>query len=139
MFSKKTSGMTVVGAGTTIEGNVCVPGSLQVDGCIEGTLEAKGDVSVGPDGVITGSVRARNLTVNGLVDGNVEVEAHLCILQGGTVSKDVRYETLEVKRGGKLLGTSNTYAEEPVDLEEDIEPVEDDEPAVNSIAPVGQA
>jgi cytoskeletal protein CcmA (bactofilin family) len=110
MFGKKSSSSaaepTVIGRGAIIEGTVRASGPMQVDGQIEGTLEVDGQVSVGPNGAVTGELIADDIVVGGRVEGNVTARAHLHIAPGGSVRGDVRYGSLQIERGGLIDGTT---------------------------------
>lgn len=107
MFGKKQRGpaaVTVIAAGSVIEGTLRVRGMLQVDGVIEGMLVAEGHVSVGPDGRIMGEVSADDLSIGGKVEGTIRARGHLHVLSTGTVRGEARYASLEVDRGGTMDG-----------------------------------
>jgi cytoskeletal protein CcmA (bactofilin family) len=106
MFGKKqaASAVTVIAAGSVIEGTLRVRGMLQVDGTIEGTLIAEGHVSVGPEGRISGDLTTDSLSVGGKVEGTIRARGHLHVLNSGTVRGETRYSTLEVDRGGVMDG-----------------------------------
>ena len=63
MFGAKRAAAepTVIGQGTAIEGNLRANGRVQIDGHLEGKLEVDGQVSVGPNGSISGEVIADEL------------------------------------------------------------------------------
>ncbi len=105
--SKPAAEPTLIGRGAVIEGTLRAQGRIQVDGRIEGTLDVKGEVSVGPSGSVVGELHADQLAVGGNVTGKIHVRAHLHVLAGGSVRGDVRYDTLQVDRGGVIDGTTS--------------------------------
>jgi cytoskeletal protein CcmA (bactofilin family) len=126
MFGKKSktnaaTEPTVIGRGTVIEGTVRVTGRVQVDGQIDGTLIAQGNVSVGPSGVISGEVVAHDLVVGGRVEGKVNVTELLHIAPNGIARGEVRYGSLCVDRGGVLDG-STAHGEDTNTLQVDADP-----------------
>ena len=110
--SNKAATATLIAKGTTVRGEIEIESDLHVDGTLEGTVSVKGDVSVGPDGKILGTLKAKNLTVGGRVDGTVTVEGLLRVLNGGRVGDDVRYDALEVQNGGVIEGRSGRIGQE---------------------------
>jgi cytoskeletal protein CcmA (bactofilin family) len=104
-----------------IEGTVRVTGRVQVDGQIDGTLIAQGNVSVGPSGVISGEVVAHDLVVGGRVEGKVNVTELLHIAPNGIARGEVRYGSLCVDRGGVLDG-STAHGEDTNTLQVDADP-----------------
>ena len=102
---------TLIASGTTLRGELETEGNLHVDGALDGDFAIDGDVAVGPEGSITGTLKATNLTVGGRVEGTVVVKGLLRVLSGGKVSDDVRYDALEVENGGVIEGRSGRIGE----------------------------
>jgi cytoskeletal protein CcmA (bactofilin family) len=109
MFGKKTprsAEPTVIGRGAVIEGDVRASGPLQVDGHIDGTLKVEGQVSIGPNGVVTGELSADEVVVGGRVEGALTARGLLHVTAGGHVRGEVRYGALQIDRGGILDGST---------------------------------
>jgi cytoskeletal protein CcmA (bactofilin family) len=108
MFGKRqqasSGSITVIAAGSVVEGTLRVKGMLQLDGTIQGTLIAEGHVSVGPQGKILGDVTADNLSIAGCIEGTVNARGHLHVLAKGIVRGGANYASLEVERGGIMDG-----------------------------------
>ncbi|HEX9205458.1 MAG TPA: polymer-forming cytoskeletal protein, partial [Candidatus Deferrimicrobiaceae bacterium] len=72
MFGKSSRKLeTIVGAGTRVAGKLFVEGTVRIDGCVEGDVEADW-VVVGETGKIRGNTRTRGMVVGGEVEGNVD-------------------------------------------------------------------
>lgn len=107
MLGKRDVGQTVIGQGTVIQGTLRIEGSIHIDGRIEGGIESDQLISIGPKGVIVGDlIGNQDVIVGGLVEGHVAVRGHLCVRSGGTVRGEVSYHSLEIAKGGSLLGQS---------------------------------
>jgi cytoskeletal protein CcmA (bactofilin family) len=106
-----TGSITVIAAGSVVEGTLRVKGMLQLDGTIQGNLIADGHVSVGPDGKILGDVTADDLSIAGRVEGTVNARNHLHVLAKGVVQGGARYASLEVDRGGIMDGRASRLDE----------------------------
>jgi cytoskeletal protein CcmA (bactofilin family) len=114
MFGKRqqtAQSITVIAAGSVVEGTLRVKGMLQLDGTIQGTLLAEGHVSVGPDGKILGDVHADNLSIAGRIEGTVNARGHLHVLASSVVQGGARYASLEVDRGGVMDGRASRLDE----------------------------
>lgn len=109
--TKKGSEATFVSREAVFRGSLSLKGSLFIDGRVEGDVDVQGDISIGPNGVVEGDVRSDRLTVAGRVEGNVRIMGLLRIQKGGAVRDSVRYGSLEVEKGGSLLGHSGTMEE----------------------------
>jgi cytoskeletal protein CcmA (bactofilin family) len=109
MFGRKAADSaepTVIGRGAVVEGTVRASGPLQVDGQIDGTLHVDGQVSIGPNGVVTGELTADEVVVGGRVEGRLTARALLHVTSGGNVRGEVHYGALQIDRGGVIDGTS---------------------------------
>jgi cytoskeletal protein CcmA (bactofilin family) len=115
MFGKRqqaaAQAITVIAAGSVVEGTLRVKGMLQLDGTIQGTLIAEGHVSVGPEGKILGDVQGDNLSIAGRIEGTVNARGHLHVLASGVVQGGARYASLEVDRGGVMDGRASRLEE----------------------------
>jgi cytoskeletal protein CcmA (bactofilin family) len=108
MFGKKKNGgPTIIGRGATFRGVLEVEGGLQVDGRVEGELEATGGVSVGPDGRIKGEMTVDELALAGQMDGTLVVHGQLHMLSTGVLTGEVAYGTLQVDRGAVIEGRTS--------------------------------
>jgi cytoskeletal protein CcmA (bactofilin family) len=112
MFSKKVKPHEIgslVGATTTITGNLEFSGGLRIDGTVKGSVfcvdgEKGGMLVVSESGRVEGEVRAGHLVVGGRIDGPV-CAAHLIELQPkARIVGDVRYRALEMHHGAIVEG-----------------------------------
>lgn len=102
--SKSTKTTTVVAREAHFEGSLELGASAHIEGSFQGTLKAEGELSVGPDGAVQGTLTADSMVVAGRVQGTIVVRKTLQILQSGSVSGHVYYESLEIARGGMIAG-----------------------------------
>lgn len=103
--------LTVIAAGSAVEGKLRIRGAVRVDGAVNGAVIAEGSVVVGPEGRILGEVEADDLTVAGRIDGILRVRGHLRVQASGAVQGHARYTTLEVERGGVMDGSTTHLVE----------------------------
>jgi cytoskeletal protein CcmA (bactofilin family) len=104
MANEASSELSLVGAGTVIEGKIRTEGSIRVDGKLHGDLLAKVNIAVGEHGVIEGNVSARNVSLAGKVSGTVTATEKL-VLEGRSVMKgDIRATRLVVDEGAMFDG-----------------------------------
>jgi cytoskeletal protein CcmA (bactofilin family) len=84
-FDETTAGSTtIIGAGTTITGNVQSNGDIRIDGTIKGNLIAKAKVLIGAQGKIDGDIDGKQADILGTVTGKIKV-ADLLYLHGKAV------------------------------------------------------
>jgi cytoskeletal protein CcmA (bactofilin family) len=60
---------TVIGANVTVKGEFVSQGSLRIDGVIEGSIDAKGNVIVGEGAKVVANINAHHVSVAGMVKG----------------------------------------------------------------------
>jgi cytoskeletal protein CcmA (bactofilin family) len=120
MFGSKGKSIepSVLGSGVVIEGSVRVEGPIFVNGRIIGVLIVDGEASIGPTGLVLGDIVADDLTVGGRIEGNVSVRNNLHVTRTGVLVGNARYGSLEVDRGGILMG-STVQGEDTISLEAD--------------------
>jgi cytoskeletal protein CcmA (bactofilin family) len=105
--NQATGTFSVIGNNTVITGNLRTEGSIRVDGKIVGNVVTQADAAVGMNGVVEGSVDARNITVAGKVMGTLTASQKL-VLEGKSVMKgDIRTARLVVDEGAVFDGRSS--------------------------------
>ncbi len=113
MFGSKNSNQkqaiqSLIGAGTTIQGNINFTGGLRIDGTVNGNITAaEGSHSmlvVSEQAKIAGEVRAAHLVVNGTVVGPVYATQLLELQPKARVTGDVIYAAIEMHHGAVVAG-----------------------------------
>ncbi len=99
---------TVIGPGTTVNGDLMLIDSVRIDGKVIGDIQAsqsnRATVAIGPTGEVVGHISAFRVIVAGKVEGNIaaleRVElSHDCLVQG-----DISYSSINVQHGARLQG-----------------------------------
>jgi len=103
----KTIG-TLIGTGTTIEGNLSYTGGLRIDGTVKGDVRcANSDaciVVVSEMGHIEGEVHAAHLVVSGRITGPVHISELLELQPKAHITGDVHYRAIEIHQGAVVEG-----------------------------------
>jgi cytoskeletal protein CcmA (bactofilin family) len=115
---------TIIGATTSIHGDIQAEGTLRIDGLVEGAVATTGNVIVGPTGRVTATISGQNILVAGAVRGNITAGQRLEIVATGKVWGDITVRSLLIEEGGLFRGQSIMRDEatpdalpEPVPLE----------------------
>lgn len=99
---------TLIGAGTTVEGNITFTGGLRIDGEVLGNVSASGDppgtLVISEQGRIDGEVVVPHIIVNGTVNGPVRSAEALELQPRARVTGDVEYNTIEIHLGAIVEG-----------------------------------
>ena len=109
MFSKaETHSMaesnTIVGTGTTIEGNMESSDNLRIEGKLKGTVKTKSKIVLGSSAEVEGDIFAKNAEIQGTVKGKIEVSDLLILGDGCKVHGDIITNKLEVRDGASFNG-----------------------------------
>lgn len=91
--------ISIVGPGMTFVGDCRTAGTVRVEGKFEGSIRAGRTVVVGPGGLVTGDVHARDATVAGTVHGTLVVEGRLDIQGTSRIEGEVFARTILVGEG----------------------------------------
>ena len=94
--------LTIIGEGIDFSGEVNTEGNIHVDGIMRGTIKAK-EVVVGPKGDFDGEITADILIVNGNIKGKFNIK-NLQVRKNGVLQGKIKYEVIIIEAGGKVLG-----------------------------------
>ena len=104
----KNSIECLIGAGTTIEGNITFAGGLRVDGRVRGDVVAAdgkpGTLVLSEQAQIEGEIRVSHVVINGTVVGPVHAVEYVELQAKANVTGDVYYKTLEIQLGAVVQG-----------------------------------
>jgi len=98
---------TLIGKGTTIDGDIRFSGGLHVEGVIKGNLAADGDdatLILSEHGHIQGEVRVPSMVLNGMIDGDVFASGKVELFEKARICGDVYYNLLEMAVGAEVNG-----------------------------------
>ncbi len=113
MFSRKSPKPqnridSLIGAGTSIEGDVSFSGGLRIDGQVKGNVSATGDQAstlvVSEHARIEGEVSVSHVVVNGTIIGPVRSSEFLELQPKARVTGDVEYSSIEMHLGAVVQG-----------------------------------
>lgn len=91
----------VVGEGVILEGKVNTPGALRLHGRIDGDVVV-GDIYVGNNGCINGTLIANNAEICGTVSEKIVVQRQLTLRSTATARGSIEYGALEIEHGAKI-------------------------------------
>lgn len=105
---KAARAKTVIANGCHISGQVVLSGDFHLDGSLDGNLEAL-QVSVGKQGHLCGSIRAKHVMLAGKVEGIIHCEL-LELLAGCDLQGEVYCHDLVVEKGARFIGSTKESA-----------------------------
>lgn len=95
---------TVIGAGSSVSGNLKINGFIRVDGDIDGNLETTGKVITGEHSRIRGNIIASSVVAGGIVEGDIVAAERIQLLSTAAVIGDISTRRLEVAENVILHG-----------------------------------
>jgi len=123
-FKKRPHGdLSLIGAGTRIDGDIYIGGDLRLEGSVHGTVRSVPDSAatlvVGEDGHIEGDVAVRHLVVHGTIYGELIGIETLSLHASANVLGNVQYGSIDMQSGAVIDGNlSNVDAEKIAALEQ---------------------
>ena len=104
--SRSDQNMTLISAGTEIEGNLVFDGALLVEGKVRGNvLSEGGHLTLAESGRIDGDIKAPHMVINGTVHGNVFATEHVELAAQAEIIGNVYYNVIEMIKGSHVNGS----------------------------------
>lgn len=99
---------SLIGAGTTIEGDITFVGGLRIDGHVKGNVRATGGkpgtLVLSELAKVEGEIDVAHIVVNGTVAGPIRATEYVELLPKARVTGDVCYKSIEVHVGAIVMG-----------------------------------
>ena len=93
-----------VGKTTRIRGEVYSEEELFFDGEVEGSIEVRHLLTIGPNGKIKANVKAKELVVRGSIQGDVTATERISIMNGASIVGDVKTAGIVIEDGAYFKG-----------------------------------
>jgi cytoskeletal protein CcmA (bactofilin family) len=100
-----STAINLLGAGTTITGDINSNGDIRINGILTGNLYTKGRVIIGETGKIKGEISCKNADILGLVEGKLTVVDLLSLKATANIIGDVTIGRIAIEPGCKFNGT----------------------------------
>jgi len=114
--------------GTVVSGTIVTESDFRLDGSIEGDINCKGKIVVGPKGSIKGNIISDHAEILGNVEGTIRIKEKLLFKSTANIKGDVYVQTLEIEPGAHFNGSCTMSGQNPL---ENVQKV----PKTNLIAP----
>ena len=107
-------GAATIGKAVRVSGNIYSREDLYVDGDLEGTVEAlEHKVTIGPNGTVKATLKAREVVVLGAIHGNVEATDKIEIRKDAKLTGDIRTARIIIEDGAYFKGSIDIVKPEP--------------------------
>ena len=99
--------MCVIGAKTSLKGEISGDEDVVVEGSVEGEIRITRDLRVGAGGVVKATVSAQSLIVSGEVVGDCEAMTRVEIQSTGRLTGNIRAPKIVIAEGAMFRGNSD--------------------------------
>jgi cytoskeletal protein CcmA (bactofilin family) len=104
-----------IGKAVKVVGQIYSREDLYVDGEVEGTVEAlEHKLTIGPNGVVRASIKAREVVALGTIQGNVEAHDKIEIRKDAKLVGDIKTARIIIEDGAYFKGSIDIVKPEPV-------------------------
>ena len=114
---QESSRVTVFGKSMKIVGEVSSDEELYLEGDLEGKLDLRNRLTIGPDSKVNANIKAKEIVVFGTIRGNVEAENRISLRAGATIVGDIKTAGIVIEDGAYFKGgidISKTEAGKPM-------------------------
>jgi cytoskeletal protein CcmA (bactofilin family) len=105
--SNGTDDLSILGPGARIKGELEVDGVIKIEGAVEGTVRARGQVLVVKGGTVEGDIFGRQVVIGGEVRGGVFADERAEIQATSVINGDITTPQITVLEGGSINGKIN--------------------------------
>jgi len=99
---------SLIGSGSTIEGNISFTGGLRIDGHVKGNVKATGTkpgtLVLSELAKVEGEIDVAHVVINGTVAGPVRATEYVELLPKARVTGNVSYKSIEIHVGAIVMG-----------------------------------
>ncbi len=104
-FESHRGGQAVLGKSVIVKGQIFSREDLTIDGEVEGTVELQEHrLTVGPNGKVKASIKAREVVVLGTIHGDVETTDKIDIRKDAKLVGDIKTARIVIEDGAYFKG-----------------------------------
>jgi len=103
---------SLIGAGTTLKGDISSNGDLRIDGKLIGNIDCTAKVVIGANGVVEGDISGQQADIMGTVTGSIKVKDLLQLKTSCVVSGNLYASKLQIEPAATFNGQCHMIAEE---------------------------
>lgn len=95
---------SMIGAGTTLKGDITSNGDLRIDGTLKGNIIGSAKVIIGANGLVEGDISGQQADIMGKVVGSIRVKELLQLKNGSLVEGNISAGKLQVEPSAVFNG-----------------------------------
>src|SRR6201996_7508055 len=95
---------SLIGAGTTMKGDITSNGDLRIDGTLVGNIHCSAKVVIGANGVVQGDINGQQADIMGKVTGTITVKDLLQLKGGSQLNGNIQASKLQIEPTASFNG-----------------------------------
>ena len=95
---------SLIGAGTTMKGDITSNGDLRIDGTLVGNIHCSAKVVIGANGVVQGDINGQQADIMGKVTGTIKVKDLLQLKGGSLLNGNIQATKLQIEPTANFIG-----------------------------------
>lgn len=95
---------SLIGAGTTMKGDITSNGDLRIDGTLVGNIHCTAKVVIGANGNVQGDIHGQQADIMGKVTGTIKVKDLLMLKGGSVVNGNLEAAKLQIEPTANFNG-----------------------------------
>ena len=116
--SASPSGNSLIGAGTTIKGDIVSNGDVRIDGILKGNITGSAKILIGQNGIVEGDIEGQHADILGKVTGKLVIKELLnlrgqAIIKGNLHAGKLQIEPTVTFNGQCHMGKEASIVEMP--------------------------
>ena len=99
--------ITLLAKGVLLRGEIHVEGTVRIDGRLDGDIQTSGQVIIGEDGLVQGTITAGTVICSGRIKAKVTANERVQLMKTATLIGEVLTPVLIMEDGAKLQGVTD--------------------------------
>ena len=99
--------ITLLAKGVVLKGEIHVEGTVRIDGRLDGEIQTKGQVIIGEDGLVQGTIMAGTVVSSGRIKAKVTAIERVQLMKTATLIGEVHTPLLIMEEGARIQGVTD--------------------------------
>jgi len=109
--SQSNGDITLIASECQITGSIIINGNARIDGKVEGSVQATGDLIIGTSGYLKADIEANTVSIAGEVHGNIKTADLLELNSTARLFGDICTRQFKVEQGAQFTELSQLFEE----------------------------
>ena len=102
--SSGSTSASLIGAGTSMKGDITSNGDIRIDGTLAGNIHCSAKVVIGAGGVVQGDINSQQADIMGKVTGTIKVKDLLQLKGGSLLNGNIQAGKLQIEPTASFNG-----------------------------------